>query len=377
MIISIVTGPWLPTPALQGGAVNRRWCRLAEEFAGTGHLVNIVAKQYPGQAFREQINGVNYIRHGGFEQSTNVKLDLLKDFVYALDTLPILPTSDILLINDFWLPVFAPWRHRIKKVVMNPARVPKGQYFLYPKVNKFYAVSNAIKTALLKENLALKNRIEVISNPVDTKTLRPKDLRYSRKSPKERKTILYAGRIHPEKGVHILVEAFSQLSTTLKNLRLLIVGPIMENQGGGGFDYFNQLKLKSSGLNVEFLEPIFDFPKLAKLYREADLFCYPSLAEKGEAFGIAPLEAMASGVVPVVSDLDCFKDFIKNNETGYFFDHRSSAVVENLACTLKKALCSWPQTIELSKNARTTACSFSYSAIATRYLDSFQKLLES
>ncbi len=39
---------------------------------------------------------------------------------------------------------------------------------------------------------------------------------------------------------------------------------------------------------------------LQELYREADVFCMPSI----ETYGIAILEAMSSGCVPLVSDLN-------------------------------------------------------------------------
>src|ERR1700704_6931284 len=107
MRITIVTGPWLPVPALQGGSVPRMWHGLAEEFAARGHEVLVMARSFRAQSVSETQNGVRYERSGGFAQSRFVCLDLIKDFFYAAGVLRHLPAADILIINDFWLPFLA------------------------------------------------------------------------------------------------------------------------------------------------------------------------------------------------------------------------------------------------------------------------------
>lgn len=373
MIISIATGPWLPVPAIQGGAVNRRWQGVAEEFAKQGHQVRILCRAYPGQPQSETINGVEYIRRGGFPQSANISFDLLKDFIYAVSTVPTLPLADVLITNDFWLPAFAPLRTQSGKVIVNAARVPKGQYFLYSKAAGFVAVSEAVKTAIIQQYPAIASRVIAIPNPINTQVFTP-SLRTRLEITRSVKTVLYAGRIHPEKGLHLLLDAFSALSQKIFDVRLRIVGPYREHQGGGGIFYLEQLKSRANGLNVEFLEPIFDPVQLASVYQNADVFCYPSLAERGEAFGVAPLEAMATGLVPVVSNLDCFRDFIEEGKTGFFFEHRSDHAVENLVKTLSSVL-SNPQTVmQVSMKASQKAGEFTYQRIAVKYLREFEQL---
>ncbi|WP_442945077.1 glycosyltransferase family 4 protein [Nostoc sp.] len=366
MIISIFTGPWLPVPAVQGGSVPRLWQGLAEKFVAKGHQVTILCRSYPKQPQQEVINGVNYVRWGGFPQSTNIWWDLLKDLTYALISFPRLPAADILVINDFWLPVFATLQPYVGQVVINCARFPKGQYWLYGKVDRFYAVSNAIKEAILKEYPPANNRLKVIPNPVNTDVFFPPT---QPKLKQGEEIILYVGRIHPEKGIHLLLDAFSILSRQIPRVKLKIIGPIKENQGGGGGNYLYTLQNKVEGLNVEFVEPIFDIHKLAEAYRQADLFCYPSLAEKGESFGVAPLEAMASGLVPIVSDLACFRDFIDEGETGYFFDHRSNNASHKLSDTLLTAISNSDKNYQMSLKAAQKALFFNYEQIAKFYLD--------
>ncbi len=373
MKISIVTGPWLPVPALQGGAVPRLWQGLAEEFAARGHTITILCRSYPGQPQQETINGVMYVRHSGFPQSRTIAWDLLKDLAYALAMVPVLPRADILVINDFWLPVFAAKiRPDAGQIVLNAARFPKMQYRLYKGAARFAAVSRSIQEAIANQYPDAIPRIRVIPNPIDTRVFYPP---ITSRGTRGDKTILYVGRVHPEKGIHLLLDAFAILSRQLPKVKLRILGPIKENQGGGGQDYMRSLKTKAQGLPVELSEPIFDQPKLADAYRSAEVFCYPSLAEKGESFGVAPLEAMATGLVPVVSDLACFRDFIEESRTGYFFDHRSPNAAKNISTTLASAILNWEKTCQMGVNAAQTALEYSYQRIADIYLENFEDLM--
>ncbi len=104
--------------------------------------------------------------------------------------------------------------------------------------------------------------------------------------------ILYAGQLHPDKGVHTLVEAVGRLTAGGLPVRLSVVG-----QGPG--DYPDRLGLLASscGAPTDFLgrRPHDELPSL---YREHDVFAFPSIWD--EPFGLTHLEAMASGT-PVVS----------------------------------------------------------------------------
>jgi glycosyltransferase involved in cell wall biosynthesis len=97
----------------------------------------------------------------------------------------------------------------------------------------------------------------------------------------------------------------------------------------------------AAGSAVQFHGPEFDSDRLANHYQQAAIFVYPSIAEQGETFGLAPLEAMAWGCVPVVSDLACFRDFIRPENNGRIFDHRSATPEEELGNILQE-LCAQP-----------------------------------
>jgi glycosyltransferase involved in cell wall biosynthesis len=374
MNITIATGPMLPVPPLLGGAIPRLWQGLAEEFVRRDHSVCIFARSFPGQSRREKLNGVSYLRWGGYSQGLSVGVDLVKDFFYAAGAVGRLPAGDILVTNDFWLPVFAArFRRGAGQVVINANRFPKGQFRLYQSAARVAAASVAVRNAIVHECPALAAKTRVLPNPIDTSVMTPGK---NRLAANEKKILLFVGRLHPEKGVHILIEAFSNLRQQHPDWRLRLVGPFEKKSGGGGAEYRQRLEKLAAGLPVEFTGPVFDTGKLAEFYRSADLFCYPSLAEKGESFGIAPLESMACGVPPVVSDLECFRDYLADRESGWFFNHRGENPAGTLANKLAGVMSAPDQIAAAGQKAVEIAGRFSYPAVAEQYLADFESLLK-
>ena len=103
--------------------------------------------------------------------------------------------------------------------------------------------------------------------------------------------LLYAGRISPEKNIPLLVDFMEILARdTNRNFRLLVAG------AGPQSDW---LKAQTEKLVPQKIIQLGHLDKdlLADYYASADVFVHPN---PREPFGIAPLEAMASGV-PVVA----------------------------------------------------------------------------
>jgi spore coat protein SA len=110
-----------------------------------------------------------------------------------------------------------------------------------------------------------------------------------------RPTILFAGRLVKEKGVHVLLDAMRLLEKQGVRAEALIVG---SSGFGDGTDthYIRQLKADVPA-SVRFCDYRSGAP-LGELFRRADIFCSPSVWE--EPFGMVNVEALASGL-PVVS----------------------------------------------------------------------------
>ena len=124
------------------------------------------------------------------------------------------------------------------------------------------------------------------------------------------------------------------------------------------------------------MDPISDASELAKELRTCDVYCYPSIAEQGETFGVAPLEAMAVGCATVVSALECFQDFVDDGVSALVFNHRVDNPAEQLAERIEYFLTN-PDSREkvATEGSRVAHTKFSNDHIAKQYLADFHSLL--
>ncbi len=116
-------------------------------------------------------------------------------------------------------------------------------------------------------------------------------------SPQEPITLLYAGRLRPDKGPQVAIEAVGKLvqQHKLTNLRLQIVGTGEPEYVAHLHSLVEQFQL---GQYVTFLG---GQPKAAmpRLYQQSDIFLFTSIWQ--EPFGRVLVEAMAAGAVVVGS----------------------------------------------------------------------------
>ena len=393
MKITIATGPIFPVPAVRGGAVQRLWEGLAREFAKRGHEVTIFAREFPGQATEETVHGIRYVRRGGYAQSTSIKRDLVQCLLYALKTARHVPSGDVVVTNDFWMPAVLPWlKPSVGNVIPCLQRFPKNQGRLYNKCAALAAVSRAVADAVKAQSPAVAGKVVVVPNAIDEEFLK-RSVEHGVWSMEKGADgarpvrILYVGRIHPEKGLMLLANALRLLAARDQRTKkpkdkelgweCVLVGPVKQSEGGGGEVFAEELKLQVEGLPVRFEAPMYDPAALAKIYDQADVFVYPSVAETGESFGIAPLEAMARGVVPVVSDLAVFREYLEPGVNGMVFDHSSGEAAENLAVVMPALIGDADRRKQMAVAARKTAEGFSTAAIAERYLKLFAETLQS
>jgi glycosyltransferase involved in cell wall biosynthesis len=367
MKITIVQGAFFPIPPILGGAVEKRWYGLAKEFVNRGHEVNYISKSYEGFLNIESEGGINHVRVKGYKALSSSILLKILDLFYTLKAVrKISNKTDIIISNTFWLPIILSSNQK-KKCMIDVARMPKGQMKFYTKNARLRANSSHLASAI-KEEIDVKyvDKVVMIPNTLPFKNSNTIDFS------KKEKIILYTGRIHPEKGLDILIKSFASLDT--KEWQLFIVGPYSIETGGGGRTYLSELKQLAQNSNVVFLEPIFDIDKLSEMYLKASIFVYPSVAEQGETFGVSPLEAMSSGCATIVSNLDCFKDFLIHGKNGLCFDHRSGKRVEILSHYLKDLINNPKFIKELAIAALKVNDTHSNEKLATDFLNEFESM---
>ena len=112
------------------------------------------------------------------------------------------------------------------------------------------------------------------------------------------------------KKLDLAVEAFSK-----NGKKLVLVG--------GGAEHQKLVELAGDAKNIEFIPRISDPLELSKIVAEAKGFVFPSL----EPFGIAPIEALATGTPVLAFNQGGAQDYIKDGENGVFFNEQSSTSI--------------------------------------------------
>jgi glycosyltransferase involved in cell wall biosynthesis len=119
--------------------------------------------------------------------------------------------------------------------------------------------------------------------------------------------ILFVGRMVPEKGGRVLIEALPKVLAKFPDAKAVIVGK------GGFVDELKALaehyKLGHKALFTGYV----DDDTLLRLYRVSDAFVVPSLYEP---FGIVALESMAAGLPVVASDAGGLWEIVEHDVTG-------------------------------------------------------------
>lgn len=381
MRITIVNGYFLPVPPVIGGATEKSWYQLGREFAARGHEVVSISRRWHSFTNEETTGGIRHLRLPGGEHHRSLWRNLFQDFLWSLRVFRKLPAADIVVCNALALPV---WLGRFQpsagRIVVMCGRMPKGQYRRYSHLARVLAPSALVRDRIVAENPALAPLIRVTGYPVDWSLLsedppaRPESAEV---------TIGFVGRLHQEKGLLLLAEALRLVNQVpgLPPWRFVMCGPADVAHGGSGAEFrgrlLHQLSLAMHPGRFHVLDPEFNERTLAGLYRQMDVFCYPSLAEQGETFGVGVAEAMAAGAVPVVSDLACFRDFVRDGVNGFVFDHTSPDAAVRLAGALERVLRDSALRARLAAAARVEIRRFDFPVFADMLLADFAGLTRS
>lgn len=210
--------------------------------------------------------------------------------------------------------------------------------------------------------LGFKNPIAVIPNGIDIK-----EFPLPEKNEKESKrTLLFLSRIHPKKGIELLVDAWKQVPEVVRQDWQVNIA------GNGDAGYIAELQQRINNRNlteqVKIIGAQFGSAKL-KCYQQADLFVLPTYSEN---FGIVVAESLACGVPVITTKGTPWEDLIFYN-AGWWFD----VEVNSLTTVLTEAL----QTTEKERhdmglNGRELVkTKYSIEGVAQQLIDQYNKIL--
>ena len=178
-----------------------------------------------------------------------------------------------------------------------------------------------------------KDKIVVIPNGINieevTTTFTQEESRIKLGLPLDTQIILFFGSLVPYKGPDILLKAFKIIKKEFPGVKLIFAGrgQMLDEL----CDLTKNFNLKDDVIFLGFV----DEDKKPLYYKASDIFCLPSTT-MAESFGIVNLEAMASGIPIVGSNLGGIPDIVKDGENGLLAkpcDHQSLA--DALLCLLK------------------------------------------
>src|ERR1039457_4038378 len=125
--------------------------------------------------------------------------------------------------------------------------------------------------------------------------------------------LIFLGRIHPDKGVHLAIPV-----ARLSGMRLIIAGIIQDKA------YFReQVQPHLDDQNIVYIGPV-GVPGKNELFARARVLLH--LNTIPERFGLVLVEANAAGVPVIAMDLGSCREVIKDGQTGFLVDNVNEAV---------------------------------------------------
>lgn len=214
------------------------------------------------------------------------------------------------------------------------------------------------------------------------------------------KRLLFVARVSPEKGVHILLDAFERVIKFCPNVELDIVGPavsvpfefvvsLSEEEKvrdlasfyatrtvmkSGEMEYLPYLKARMStdaASKVRF-HGFAPHSQLAEFYRNADIFVFPSVWD--EPFGMPLVEAMSSELPVIATRGGGITEIVHHGGTGFLVEKGDAA---GLAQRILELLEDEQLCRQMGITGKQRACEqFSWIRTARSLLDSFEHELD-
>jgi glycosyltransferase involved in cell wall biosynthesis len=138
-----------------------------------------------------------------------------------------------------------------------------------------------------------------------------------------KRTLLYLGRLHPLKGLDLLISAWNRAVSNFPEWRLLIIGNDEQGVLKRLEDQVGQLGLEGC---VTVCKPLYNDERVRAM-RNADLFVLPT---RSENFGIVVAEALACGVPVITTKGAPWSELLGNSDNSLVHNCDSALVDSNV-----------------------------------------------
>jgi len=346
-----------PIPPLKGAAVEQWIDTVAHGLSGfVPHVVSVVHPNLPDS---QVVGNVHYhrIRIGRLYNRLFRKLTRFDPYSYVDRIIDYASEVRPAIIHIHNAPQFV---SRIR------ARVNEAKLLLHMQnekpvqslapVDVFCGCSRYISNWFRERGVVAKRFVE-LPNGVDPAKFRPRwedaggqaaaQRRFD--VPQDRFIVLYAGRISPEKGPDLLVEAMRGLDPQRFHLVLAGEWPRGDPRRSARVVFAESLRARLAGIPVTVLGH-FAPEAMPEIYRLGDLVVIPSRFEDPNP--LVAFEAMASGVPVLALRKGGMKEYMVDGENALLLPGDADASA--LAAGIKNAAATAPERLErMTRTART------------------------
>ncbi|MGI6525160.1 MAG: glycosyltransferase [Bdellovibrionota bacterium] len=343
-VIVIFFNDWKVYPhGINAGGGESATMALAHEFVKLGHRVIACANLPEGETEKNGIEfwnfGVDYALH-----QIEKRLRDLPAYHCFCATL----VHPLLLLREH--------KNCLSRIIINhaPSAYASGlePATVMQLIDFMTCVSDAQRNMILLGRNVDPKKIVVVRNGFN-----PDVFTYAGPEGRDWNQLIFIGRIEPPKGIHVLVQVFSELKKDFPNLKLSIFGD--ENYWPDFIAQKRDLERGLSGLKFHGKVPQ---PLLAQHLRKAGLLVFPSISF--ESAGLAVVDAQASGC-PVVA-------FNQGGVSEYLVPQLGDLVTDISSAALKdaitKMLLDEKRRIEISKQAEVLGRERPWSKVALEVL---------
>jgi glycosyltransferase involved in cell wall biosynthesis len=174
--------------------------------------------------------------------------------------------------------------------------------------------------------------------------------------------LLFVGQWREMKGVHYLAEAFSLLARERPELKLWCVGTLLGEE--------SVLATFPSDVRSQVVvRPRVGREELIEIYREADIFLFPTLSE---GFGNVLFEAMATALPVITTPVGAARDYLESDVNGLLVPARD---VGALAGSVLRLIDDVALRARLGRQAQATASRVEMACVHQRMVSLFEDIL--
>ncbi len=354
------------------GGVNQHILALAEEFRTQGHVVKIMAPSSADESETLEANPNVYrvgsvvpIKANGSVARITLSLNLsgqIKRILYQeqFDVVhihePLMPALPLtVLAHSKALNIGTFHAFSQSNIAYYYAR-PILRYFI-GKLDGRIAVSVPAEDFISQY---FEGNYEIIPNPIDLNRFKTEAQPLPQYND-GKLNILFVGRFgERRKGFKFLLKAFNYVRQQVPNIRLIIVGK-------GDTKGYQRYLRHNNITDVIFTGYVPD-EELPRYYRSAHVFCAPSVG--GESFGIVLVEAMASGLPVVASDIPGYASVLEHGKQGLLVEPKN---VEMLAMSLIRVLADSELRARLGADGQQKALQYSWKKVSQRVLEVYER----